>query len=140
MHHELNKLIFLGALAFAGCAHQGGDHHGAEHHGADHKGGEHAAMPASVKAFHDVLAPVYHLEKGAPRDEQACAALPKLDEAGKGVSAELSGEADKPKHEALGQALTALGAACQVPERTDVAAKLEGVHDAFHAYVDGEKH
>lgn len=139
MNLRLNKLLFLGALAFAGCAHHGGDHHGAEHHGADHKGGEHAAMSASVKALHDVLAPVYHLEKGAPRDEQACQALPKLDEASKGVSAELGGEADKPKHEAMAQALAALGAACQVPERTDVAAKLEGVHDAFHAYVDGAK-
>lgn len=92
-------------------------------------------MTGAVKALHDTLSPVYHLEKGADRDGQACTALPKLEEGSKAVAAELSAESHKSKHDTMAQALAGLSAACQATERTEVAAKLELVHDAFHLYV-----
>ncbi|MFO0722885.1 MAG: hypothetical protein U1E65_03810 [Myxococcota bacterium] len=130
MPSALKPLLFSLVLAGAGCA-----HHHEGHHEGHHEEGEHGALPASVKALHDVLAPVYHLEKGEARDTETCNALPKLKEAAQGVSAELTSDDDKPKHEAFQQALAGLEAACQAPARSEVAAKLETVHEAFHAYV-----
>lgn len=52
------------------------------------KHGEHPEMAASVKALHDTLSPVYHLEKGKDRDTQACGALPRRREQGRGRRAE----------------------------------------------------
>lgn len=139
MRNLLATLLCSGAITLLGCAHQHHDgHEGHEGH-EQGKHGEHPEMAASVKALHDTLSPVYHLEKGKDRDVQACGALPKLEEGSKAVAAELNAEADKAKHEAMTQSLAALSAACQAPDRAEVAAKLEAVHDAFHLYVEGEK-
>jgi hypothetical protein len=132
MQTLLGRLFLFGALAWSGCAHQHHEGH-AGHEQAGHS--EHPEMTGAVKALHETLSPVYHLEKGADRDAQACSALPKLEEGGKAVAAELSGESHKSKHETMTQALAGLSAACQATDRAEVAAKLELVHDAFHLYV-----
>lgn len=91
-----------------------------------------------MKSLHDAISPAYHQEKGPSRDEQTCAALPKMKEASSAVAAERT--ADEAKNAAMTQALAGLETACQANGRPEVAAKFEAVHEAFHAYMEGEKH
>jgi hypothetical protein len=116
----LSLIVVVGTF---GCAHQ-----------KEMKEGEHPAMSSGVKLFHDVISPVYHQDKSASRDEQTCAATPKLKEATAAIAAEPG--ADKTKSDALGQALSTLETACRASGRADVAAKLELLHDAFHAVME----
>jgi hypothetical protein len=137
--------LLLGA-PLAGCAstsatgaghqHGEGDHHhheDGEHHGPKLAGG--------MKDFHDVLAPPYHMDKGPARDEKACGALAPMKDAATKVAAEPKGDAAawKAKSDALGQSLDGLTGACGAAGRADVSAKLEVVHDAFHALMKAGK-
>lgn len=107
---------------------------GCAHHHEKKDGEHHPAMSSAVKQFHDVISPVYHQDKSAARDEQTCAVTSKLKDASAAIAAEPG--ADKAKSDALGQAISTLEAACQASDRAEVAAKLELVHDAFHAVME----
>lgn len=135
MKANLIKLsIAAGVYLFvaAGCGSSqkpDGDHHDKDHHDKDHdgehKGEHHRAMTPEVKSFHEVLKPVYHADKGPGRVEQTCSA-----------SASLSEKAGPVANEALTQSVADLATACGAEGRAEVEAKLEIVHDAFHAVMD----
>jgi hypothetical protein len=122
-----------------------GDHAEGEKHEGGHKheeGGEHhhPKMEGAIKSFHDVLAPVYHADKGPGRVDKACAATASMkDEAGK-VAAEPKGDAAawKTDADALTKSLVDLETACK-GDKAGVEPALEKVHDAFHALMDKAK-
>jgi hypothetical protein len=130
----------------------GGEHrgeHGDDHdrgrghdRGPDHGDGQKHDMGAGMKAFHDVFAPPYHMEKGAPRDEKACAGLAGMKAAAGKIAAEPAGDpaAWKARSEALSRSLEGLEGACGAAGRAEVSARLEVVHDSFHALMRPEQH
>ena len=123
-----------------------GEHGDREHHGhGEHgRGGHHKKheLHGGMKAFHDVLAPAYHMEKGPARDEKACAGVAAMKDAAGKVAAEPKGDAAafKTKSDALSSSVAAMETACGVSGRADVSAKLESVHDAFHALMKAGRH
>ena len=107
-----------------GPHHEHGDHHGGGHH--DEKGEHHdeGKLPPALKEFHDVLAPVWHMEKGPERVTKTCA------ESGK-----LRDKAAATKDEPLLAAATALVSECDKPGRPEFDAKFTAVHERFHALL-----
>lgn len=146
----------LVALFLAGCAstpanegvgvtaatlpeNSGGEH---GHHG-EHHGEHHHEMPAPVTAYHDVLAPIWHSEPGATRDDRACAAAATFRERAAGVSSAPTPESAQGREAAWTAATTqlstsseALATACAATPRGDVAASLTAVHNAFHGLLE----
>lgn len=94
-----------------------------------------------MKDFHDVLAPVYHMEKSPARADKACEGVPAMKAAADKIAGEPKGDPAiwKSRAEALAQSVSALDASCQASGRPDVQAKLEIVHDAFHAQMESER-
>ena len=141
---------FLSLAAF-GCASQKGPddahlqhshgEHGEHEHGEHGEHKKHAAFTGGMKAFHDVLAPAYHAEKGPARDDKTCTGVPAMKDAAGKIALEPKGDpaAWKAKSDALAQQVDGLGAACASTPRGDVSAKLETVHDAFHALIEASK-
>jgi hypothetical protein len=134
------------ALTVTGCAsttsaepaHDGHHHEHGDHEERGHGHGQHhRKLSAGMEAFHDVLAPVYHMDKGAARDDKTCAAVPSMKDAAAKVAAEPSGDASswKARSDALTASVTALETACGAPGKGEVGVKLEAVHDAFHALM-----
>jgi hypothetical protein len=99
-----------------------------EHHGdhkGDHKGDHHKDLPAPVHAFHEVLAPLWHLEKGPDRTAKTCAQVATLRE-------KATATADKE----LLAATTALAAECDKAGRPDFDARFSAVHERFHKLAE----
>jgi ABC-type Zn2+ transport system substrate-binding protein/surface adhesin len=117
---------------------KGGHEHGKDHHAGegDHKHG-HPELQGAVKDLHGVLAPVYHMEKGAARNDAACAKVSAYKEKSAAVVTEAKPEA-KPKAEELSKTAADLEAACGGDKAT-VEAKFEVFHDAFHKVMDASK-
>ncbi len=108
-----------------------------EHEGEDH---EHSFPPA-VTAFHDVLSPNWHAEKGPARIDATCAAVASMAERADAVKASPAPEGvDAGEWTAIGDALiqsvASLGTACEADGRPDFDPAFTAVHDAFHAFVD----
>lgn len=126
-----------------------GDHHGPpgeghhHEHGGHHGDGHHHPpdLKGAMKGFHDVLAPVYHMDKGPARNDKACGAAAQMKEGAGKVAAEPAGDPAiwKAKSDALAQNVDALDKACKADGKPEVAAKLELVHDAFHALMGAQK-
>lgn len=118
--------------------HEHGDKH--EHHDEHHEGGHHPKMEGAIKAFHDVLAPVYHADKGPGRAEKACSATSPMKEAAAKVAGEPKGDPEswKTASSALDQSIADLEASCKGDMSTAESA-LEKVHDAFHALLEKSK-
>ncbi len=145
----MKRALFLGflfsALA-AGCASSsaGGPDHPHEHEG-HHEHGEHGEghhehkMAGGMKAFHDLLAPPYHMDKGPARNDAACLNVPGMKDATGKIAAEPKGDpaAWKTKADTLAQSVESLDKACGVAGRSEVEAKFEPVHQAFHALMEG---
>jgi hypothetical protein len=114
-----------------------GGHHDGKGHGAKEHGGHHD-LGGALGAFHDVLAPVYHMEKGAARDEKTCASVGAMRDTGAKVAAEPAGDAAAwtPAAETLSKRIDELDTACKAAGHPDAPAKLESLHDAFHALMD----
>jgi hypothetical protein len=133
-------LVACGPSEPAKSAEGGGHEAQHEHeHGAGHheERGDHHGAAGAVKAFHDVLAPVYHAEKNPARTEQACGAVPSFKERGAAVGTEAGNDAKKKAAaEALVGAVGNLEKACAESGRAQVDPSLEKVHDAFHAVVE----
>lgn len=154
MKHSL-AFLAVAAVAFAvGCSappHHPEGHHGGEHHDHDHKGNDHhehggkehhkREFQGGMKAFHDVLAPAYHMDKTPARSEKACGAVASMKDAAAKIAAEPSGDPAiwKAKADALAQNVDGLDKACKVDGKADVPAKFELVHDAFHGLVEAQK-
>ena len=145
-------LLFGLVLAAGGCEkkHDQAEHpheaHGDHKHG-DHKHGEgHAEgeghhhdkdMSPPLKSFHDVLAPVYHAEKGPGRVDKTCADAPAMTKGAAAVANEEGVDhttARKERDEALTKSVADLETACK-GDKAGVEAALEKVHDAFHAFL-----
>jgi hypothetical protein len=127
-------------------AHEGHDHSDpghnepghdqAEGHGEEHEG-HHAQMGGAVKAFHDVLAPVFHMEKGPGRVESTCKVGGSLKEQAALVESEAgSDEAAKKRATKLVFAVIALQKGCLEEGRATVESDLDSVHEAFHAVME----
>lgn len=83
-----------------------------------------ASAKASIDAFHDVLAPLWHSPESAERTDKTCAAVPTLEARAQDVG-------DAP----LVEAVQALAAEC-TGDRAAFKPKLAAVHDAFHAAME----
>lgn len=105
-------------------------HKGDGHHEEHHKGGHHEMAAGPVKDFHDVLAPVFHMEKGAARADAACAAVPSYKEKGAPLATE-----SKEHGAALVAAVAELEKAC-TGDKASVEAKLDVMHEAFHKVME----
>lgn len=121
-----------------GHGHEHGHGHGEAHHGGHGEGhhGQHKHdFKGGMKAFHDMLAPAYHMDKGQARNDKACAATTSMREAAKTIAGEPVGDAAawKAKSGELATSVEALDKACQA--KAEVEQKLESLHDAFHAVM-----
>jgi hypothetical protein len=148
--NSLFSLVALGFLVACGSSekaaehaeHEHGDHHG-EHAGkGEHEHGEghgehHPKMEGAVKSFHEVLKPVYHMEKGAGRVEAACKASASMKQQAAAVVTEAGAdEAAKKRADRLQADVTALEKDCLSEGRASVEATLETLHDSFHAVME----
>lgn len=111
--------------ATGGEHHEHGKEHGKEHgeHGEHHK--EESKLPPAVREFHQVLAPLWHAEKGPDRVASTCAKAPTLKE-----KATATGDA------ALIAATTELVAECAKDGRPQFDARFTAVHEKFHALAE----
>lgn len=107
--------------------------------GAEHHGEEHPDMSPSLRAFHDVLAPLWHAPEGAERTTATCDGTAKLRaQADAIVSAEvpLAARADESLWKSDATALTAsidvLAKACAEDGRPRFGASFGAVHESFH--------
>jgi hypothetical protein len=89
------------------------------------QGEHHHGMPATTKAFHDVLAPLWHMEKGADRTAKTCAQAMTLRE-----KAVATGDKE------LAAAAAALVAECEKEGRPEFDARFTAVHERFHALAE----
>jgi hypothetical protein len=152
-------LVCLAALAGCGGGgdetstpseetHAGGEahHEGAEahahggeeaHHGGE--GGHEHHFPPAVEAFHDVLAPAWHSDPGEARRAAGCDAVASMRERAAPIAAEtpegVDADAWSSAAEALAGEVDSLGETCE-SEPDAAEARLEAVHDAFHALVE----
>lgn len=147
--------VFVVALSLAACGgtqesgscgrecpgHGAGGESECGGHGGEHGMGAEgeAALPPTLAAFHETVAPVWHSEPGAGRATLACNAAAQLRErAGAVQSGEPPAGADAaawtPATGALVTSTDALVAACTA-QGADVEVKLTAVHEAFHGLV-----
>jgi hypothetical protein len=147
--------ILFGAILLAGCSSTGTNaaatsattssapaakseraegHERAEAH-------EHGDLGASLNAFHEVLAPLWHATKGDARTGSTCDAASDLHERALAVDSggPPANAADPDGYKANAKALVVavddLGTECQKSGRPDFDAKFSKVHDAFHAVM-----
>jgi len=82
------------------------------------------ASKASIDAFHEELAPLWHAPESPERTEKTCAAVPSLESKAQEIGDAL-----------LVESIHALGAEC-AGDRAAFQAKFSTVHDAFHAAME----
>ena len=141
-------LAFLMAVAACGGKDKGAattttteQRTGSGEHGGEHAGQEHHELTPELKAFHDILSPLWHTPEGAPqRITDTCAAIERLT-----MEADAVAKATPPVPanadtwtagtRALVTAVAALENECTAknPGRFEVA--FAKVHDAFHALM-----
>lgn len=144
--------IFVVALLFAAAC--GGKSAPATH--TDHEGsgsgsaaqgpmmghkGEHDDMSPELRKFADILAPLWHAEKGDKRAAAGCAAVPDLT-----AAADAIGKATPPPSanadewtkgtRGLVDSVAGLGVACKEDDTFGFDAALSKVHDAFHHLME----
>jgi hypothetical protein len=116
---------------------------GQRHHGPEEEHGRHGhQFEGGLKSFHDVLAPVWHQDKGLARVDGACDKASSLSSLARSLETDpppagaASDEAGwKTDAHELVLAADALEPACAAEGRTDVEARLTTLHDAFHALL-----
>ncbi|HTM23472.1 MAG TPA: hypothetical protein VL172_23275 [Kofleriaceae bacterium] len=123
---------FLACVVLAAACGGGGKpaaespEHEAEAH--EHGGGEaqeHEEFPEPVRKFHDVLAPLWHMEVGTERTLKTCASI-----------ADLEREAGPLADATLDASLADLEKACGEPDRPRFDAAFTKVHESFHAIAE----
>lgn len=108
-------------------------------HGGDAE--EMVVMSPEVKAFHDVLAPRWHAERGAGRMADTCAAIPELRKGADAITAAKPPERAEPAEwtasaRELGAAVAALGETCQASDAAKFEPAFTAVHERFHAVLE----
>ena len=106
------------------------------------------AMPAPVKAFHDVLAPRWHAERGPKRTADTCAALGEFHRGADAIAAAPAPQGrDATAWSAAGvqlvDAVGGLDAACKAGDAAGFETAFAQVHERFHAAMEasaGEHH
>lgn len=111
------------------------------HHGSAAAADEHGGMPASIKKFHDTLAPRWHAEKGPQRTADTCAAIGQLQADAAAIVAAPTPAgtaaavwADGGKQ--LADAVTALDATCKAKDAAAFEPAFASVHTAFHHVME----
>ena len=147
-------LAALALLAFAGCggptpppASPEAEHH-EEGHEAGHgegPGHHHGHMPPALHEFHEVLAPLWHGDKGPDRVTKTCAQASAME--GKAAAIE---QAPAPEHAdgagwkadagALTAATKALTAECAKEGRPEFEARFGTVHESFEKLASKVAH
>jgi hypothetical protein len=115
-----------------------------EHAQHEHKGeGDHKKHPPMSPAVHCVprgAEPVYHAEKNAARNDQACAAAPRPSRRRRAPS-RLKPARTPAKKTASANLATSIGESregVRGGRQAEVEAKLEKLHDAFHAAMEAK--
>jgi hypothetical protein len=116
---------------------------GSADHAGDHQGGDeemHDSLSPEMKAFHDLLAPLWHADKGPKRLADTCAAVPQLK-----TSADAVAKATPPiptnadtwttGTRALVAAVGELETACKGKNEAATEAAFAKVHDTFHGLM-----
>ncbi|MFK7991257.1 MAG: hypothetical protein AB8I08_34900 [Sandaracinaceae bacterium] len=102
-------------------------------------------MHPALHAYHEVLAPAWHADEGAPRVAASCEASPQLIERAGPLGAAMTAQqteagADAPSaaSEALTAAAAGLAERCAAEPRDDqaVEAAIAEVHDRFHTIME----
>jgi len=109
-------------------------------HGEHEEHGE-MAMPPELKAFHDVLAPRWHAEKGQKRTDDTCAAVPDFQKDADAIAKATpprSAHADAWTNgtKALVGAVGELDAACKAKDAAAFETAFEKVHQSFHTLLE----
>jgi hypothetical protein len=110
--------------------------------------GEHEmAMPPELEAFHDVLAPRWHAEKGQKRMDDTCAAVPDFQKDADAIAKATpprSANADAWTNgtKQLVAAVAGLDTACKGKDLAAFETAFEKVHESFHVLLEaaGEEH
>jgi hypothetical protein len=110
-------------------------HHGEEH--GEH-GMNHPPMDEQVHAFHEILAPVFHMDKGKARADKACDAAAGMKDAGAKLTASRTTEEAKTMAAKLGSEIDALATACAAADRAGVEPQLDKLHAAFHGVMEAK--
>jgi len=118
----------------------------AEHHEGSGEAEEHENLTPELKAFHDLLAPLWHAEKGPKRTSDTCAAREQFKAAADAVAKAtppVPANADTwtAGTRALVAAVADLDHQCTVAGSGDFEGVFAKVHEAFHALMEqGEAH
>lgn len=134
---SLRASLLAAFIAFtAGCGASTPPAETAHGEHADGEKREHHKLAGAAHEFHEVLAPLWHAEKGAAREAKVCDAVPAFEERGAGVAKESPDAASQGLVTAVGELKTE----CAKPAggRADFDAKFAGVHDAFHKVIEGK--
>jgi hypothetical protein len=90
---------------------------------------DHAEASPAVHDFHEVLAPLWHSDKGPERVAKTCA-----------QAATLKEKATATKDAELVAATDALAAECAKDGRPEFEARFAAVHESFHGVAKRSKH
>lgn len=123
--------------------------HSDHEHGKDGEHGEpnHEDLTGPLGEMHDVLAPMWHTDKGPERETKTCEAASTFAQRAEAIDKNVP-EAAKAKEAAyhtaaqgLVTAVGALQAECAKPsgERAEFDVKFHNVHEAFHKVMDNSR-
>ena len=102
--------------------------------------GEHGELSPEMKAFHDLLAPLWHAPQGPERIANTCGAIEQFKSAANAIATAtppLAANADTwtTGTRALVSAVDELGAACKAAGVGRIETAFTAVHEAFHALM-----
>jgi hypothetical protein len=108
-----------------------GQHAEDEHHGK---------LSPEVNAFHEVLRPLWHAEKGDKRKADTCAAVPQLTSSADAIAKSVPPETANADRwtgatKALVAAVPELDTACKSGDMGKFETAFSNLHDAFHALM-----
>ncbi len=115
-------------------------HEGGEHHEGSGSGDEHENLTPELSAFHDLLAPHWHADKGPQRTADTCSAIAQFKSSADAVAVAtppVSTNADTwtAATRALVAAVAELERACTSKSDTKFDAAFTKVHEAFHSLM-----
>ena len=104
-------------------------------------------MPVELTKFHDMLAPLWHMDKGLKRMKDTCAAVPDLRALADAVAkatppTKANADTWTTGTRALVDAVATVEAACKKKDTPKFEAAFSKVHDSFHFLMEqaGVKH
>jgi hypothetical protein len=103
----------------------------------EHEGGEHHhEMDPDLSAFHDVLAPVFHMADGNDRNDKTCAAVPKMEELSGKVASSRKNDGARAAATELQESVLDLQKSCSSLDPASIKKSLEGLHTHFHEVME----